>query len=159
MSKFARLQLLVRVVVKHLKSNAFTYLKLIGALLAALAILVWGSFVHAQSDASVYLCVDGHGKKQYVTGKDVREKWEPANCKKIDLPGLTAIPTPKASTKNKGKSGVSIGMTKADVLASSWGKPQRINKTTNAYGTHEQWVYGNGNYLYFENGLLTTIQN
>lgn len=25
--------------------------------------------------------------------------------------------------------------------------------------SREQWVYGNGNYLYFEDGTLTSIQN
>lgn len=32
MSKFARLRLLVKVVIKHLKINAYIYLKLLGAL-------------------------------------------------------------------------------------------------------------------------------
>lgn len=40
----------------------------------------------------------------------------------------------------------------------SWGKPDRINRTTTAWGVSEQWVYGY-NYLYFEKGVLTTIQN
>lgn len=51
-----------------------------------------------------------------------------------------------------------IGQSTSDVIANSWGYPDRINKTTNAYGVREQWVYGNGRYLYFENGVLTTIQ-
>ncbi|MEK3992643.1 hypothetical protein [Robertmurraya sp. FSL R5-0851] len=55
--------------------------------------------------------------------------------------------------------GVKIGMTKDEVLNSSWGKPDSINTTTSAYGSSEQWVYGNGNYLYFENEVLVTIQN
>lgn len=59
----------------------------------------------------------------------------------------------------KKSQGVRIGMTKQEVLDSSWGKPTKINKTTGSYGVHEQWVYGGGNYLYFENGVLTTIQN
>ena len=41
----------------------------------------------------------------------------------------------------------------------SWGKPESINRTTNQYGVHEQWVYGGRNYLYFDNGKLTSIQN
>ena len=41
----------------------------------------------------------------------------------------------------------------------SWGEPGKINKTTNAFGRSEQWVYGSGSYLYFDNGKLTTIQN
>jgi len=56
------------------------------------------------------------------------------------------------------KRGVSLGMTPEEVHASSWGKPQSINRTIGSYGTHEQWVYGGG-YLYFQNGVLTTIQN
>lgn len=53
----------------------------------------------------------------------------------------------------------SIGMTKSEAENSTWGMPNKINKTTTAYGTREQWVYGNGKYLYFENGILTSIQN
>ena len=52
---------------------------------------------------------------------------------------------------------VSIGWSK-EMCRESWGKPERINKTTTAWGVHEQWVYGY-NYLYFEKGILTTIQN
>lgn len=54
--------------------------------------------------------------------------------------------------------GVSVGMTQYEVRASSWGRPRRINRTSNALGTTEQWVYSGG-YLYFENGILTIIQN
>lgn len=57
------------------------------------------------------------------------------------------------------KEGVSIGMTKERVIQSSWGKPEKINSTTNAYGTREQWVYRGHSYLYFQDGILTTIQN
>ncbi|PEL13797.1 hypothetical protein [Bacillus sp. AFS017336] len=51
-----------------------------------------------------------------------------------------------------------IGMSKEEVINTSWGKPESINKTTNAYGTNEQWVYSDNRYLYFENGILTDIQ-
>lgn len=59
----------------------------------------------------------------------------------------------------KKQEGVRIGMSKQDVLDSSWGEPKKINTSIGSWGTHEQWVYGNGNYLYFENGILTSIQN
>ena len=66
----------------------------------------------------------------------------------------------KAKEKEKKKSqGVYIGMTKQQVLDSMWGDPTKINKTTTKYGISEQWVYPNNNYLYFENGKLTAIQN
>lgn len=53
---------------------------------------------------------------------------------------------------------IQIGMT-PDMVTMSWGKPQRINRTTYAFGVHEQWVYGSGCYVYFEDGKVTTIQN
>ena len=56
--------------------------------------------------------------------------------------------------------GVKIGMTADQVLyKSSWSKPKSINRTTTSRGSREQWVYGSGNYLYFDNGILTGIQN
>jgi hypothetical protein len=56
------------------------------------------------------------------------------------------------------REGVRIGMSKQQVLESSWGRPEKINTTTNVYGTREQWVYGGG-YLYFTGDTLTSIQN
>jgi hypothetical protein len=53
---------------------------------------------------------------------------------------------------------VKIGFT-AEMCVESWGEPNDINKTTGSYGVHEQWIYGDGSYLYFENGILTAIQN
>ena len=53
---------------------------------------------------------------------------------------------------------VKIGWTKSMCVA-SWGKPYDINRTTNAYGTQEQYVYSLKKYLYFENGILTSIQD
>ena len=65
----------------------------------------------------------------------------------------------KVERAGKKKAGVSVGMTEQDALDSSWGKPQRVNTTRTAGSRHEQWVYRPGNYLYFENGILTAIQN
>lgn len=52
---------------------------------------------------------------------------------------------------------VVTGWSKA-MCIESWGQPSDINKTSGSFGVHEQWVYGDGTYLYFENGKLTTIQ-
>lgn len=60
--------------------------------------------------------------------------------------------------ERKKQQGVRIGMSKQDVLDSNWGEPIKINKSTYSWGTTEQWVYPNYNYLYFENGKLTSIQ-
>lgn len=54
--------------------------------------------------------------------------------------------------------GVSVGMTAQQVIESSWGKPQKINVTITGRGKHEQWVYNSSSYLYFEDGVLTSIQ-
>lgn len=53
---------------------------------------------------------------------------------------------------------VQIGMT-TEMCREAWGLPEDINSTSGSWGIHEQWVYGGGNYLYFENGILTSIQN
>lgn len=53
---------------------------------------------------------------------------------------------------------VKIGFTK-QMCKDAWGEPQSINTSTRTWGTHEQWVYGLGSYLYFENGKLTSIDN
>jgi hypothetical protein len=52
-----------------------------------------------------------------------------------------------------------IGMTKEKVRNSSWGEPNKINRTTTKYSISEQWVYGNGKYVYFEDGIVTAIQD
>ncbi|BDC55817.1 hypothetical protein EVS87_013275 [Bacillus altitudinis] len=54
---------------------------------------------------------------------------------------------------------VSVGMSKEEVLIEGWGKPEGINKTQTADHTMEQWIYKGNKYLYFENGILSTISN
>lgn len=53
-----------------------------------------------------------------------------------------------------------------EMCRESWGSPSDINTTTGSWGVHEQWVYEvsyedyyNMRCLYFENGVLTTIQD
>ena len=53
---------------------------------------------------------------------------------------------------------VKIGMTK-EMCIDAWGKPKSVNKSSGAWGVHEQWVYGLKTYLYFEGNKLTSIQN
>lgn len=65
----------------------------------------------------------------------------------------------KAECARTRKDGVSIGMTADMVKCSSWGKPNSVNTTTTVYGVSEQWVYGGRSYLYFKDGILTSIQN
>lgn len=51
-----------------------------------------------------------------------------------------------------------IGMTDA-MAVESIGKPKEINRSVGSWGVHEQWVYGNDIFLYFENGKLTSWQD
>lgn len=71
---------------------------------------------------------------------------------------VAAIAAAAAEKARKRREGVHIGMTQQDALDSSWGRPRKVNRTTTARGEREQWVY-DGGYLYFEGGVLTTIQN
>ncbi|MBG9825882.1 hypothetical protein ABE33_11235 [Bacillus safensis] len=52
---------------------------------------------------------------------------------------------------------VSVGMTKEEVLIEGWGKPEKVKTTQTADQTLEQWIYKGNKYLYFENGILSTI--
>jgi hypothetical protein len=70
----------------------------------------------------------------------------------------TGPKTPAQQAAALKSEGASIGMSPDQVLASSWGKPRKINTTTTAQGERQQWVYSGG-YLYFTNGVLTAIQN
>lgn len=114
--------------------------------------------LHASAFADVWECTDsgdGHVYRatQFVPvdscviisrtpesaeSKTLRERF------KIPLAERTTIPV--------------IGMRKSDAMLSRWGIPDKVNKTTTASSTTEQWVYSGGRYLYFENDLLTAVQ-
>lgn len=57
-----------------------------------------------------------------------------------------------------------IGMTVEQVAATCWGRPGKINRTQTGAGTYDQyvyaptWAYGQDRYLYFQNGILTSMQ-
>jgi hypothetical protein len=79
----------------------------------------------------------------------------------VTLGAPASAGTPKfkpAKIEKDHPTGVRIGMTTDEVEDSSWGKPRSINRTIVAGHVHEQWVYGGG-LLYFDNGVLTAIQN
>ena len=101
---------------------------------------------------------------------------DPVNCERFEAALAAETPAQKASRNQRleknqqstgaqimrqpiRKGGVAIGMNQTEVMASSWGKSSSVNRTTYSSGTHEQCVYGSGNYLYFKDGMLTSIQN
>lgn len=77
--------------------------------------------------------------------------------------GLTSASEDIASGKTphrdySGKYDPEIGMSTSDILASSWGEPEKKNVTESANKRQEQWVYSNNRYIYFEDGIVTSIQ-
>src|SRR5690349_1492102 len=51
-----------------------------------------------------------------------------------------------------------VGMTEQEVLSTCWGKP-RYRRRVGVEGLmRDQWVYGDGRYLYFDNGQLLAIE-
>ena len=56
------------------------------------------------------------------------------------------------------RGGVRVGMSQQQVLASSWGEPEKRNHNITPTGDAEQWVYPNQHFLYFINGTLTGVQ-
>ena len=52
-----------------------------------------------------------------------------------------------------------IGMSKNEVLNSTWGSPKKKNIDKFSWGTYEQWVYSNNRYIYIENDKVTSISN
>ena len=103
------------------------------------------------------LVYDSDGKQIYRWGTNNIEKphfeiifSDGAVLKKVDTGGKGGqVVSPEPP---------SIGMTKEEVLNSTWGSPEDINRTTTAYGVREQWVYSDYRYVYFENGVVTAIQ-
>jgi hypothetical protein len=51
-----------------------------------------------------------------------------------------------------------IGMSEEEVLASCWGKPRSRRRTGVEGLMRDQWSYGDGRYLYFDNGRLLAIE-
>lgn len=50
-----------------------------------------------------------------------------------------------------------IGAT-AEQVRATLGKPRRISRDVGSWGVHEQWVF-RGLYVYFEDGIVTSLSN
>lgn len=102
------------------------------------------------------IMTDSHNQKIAVNLEDV-----------FECDNSTSIFTSSFADKKMAKYGITnwnlilngrvkIGWTK-EMCKLSWGEPNDINSTLTSRSKHEQWVYED-NYLYFDNGILTTIQ-
>jgi hypothetical protein len=63
---------------------------------------------------------------------------------------------PASITSAVSERNVLPGMTPEQVTE-AWGPPRGVNQTIRATGVSEQWVYGLGRYVHFDNGRVTTI--
>lgn len=103
----------------------------------------------ADGDFGTYAFVDRAGTVEFFaygstpTSRTTAEKYETLYRQSEDF----SFPTePK------------IGMTKDEVLNSTWGEPNKVNTTITETVVYEQWCYSNSRYVYFENGKVTSIQ-
>ncbi|MBP9940073.1 MAG: DUF4124 domain-containing protein [Comamonas sp.] len=123
---------------------------------------------------AVYKCKDANGKLSYqshpcaATGTEgERISAAPAITTGSESNGdgqarLEAIKSYNRRFNAAANQQVMRGMTK-DQVTMAWGNPTDINRTIGSYGVHEQWVYrrghGSAQYVYFENGVVTSIQD
>ena len=96
--------------------------------------------------------------KQHMTDLRALDLYKQLTIDVTNIQKRAIAAAERADKAAKKKAGVVIGMSRQDALDSSWGRPNKINRTVRASGTHEQWVY-DGGYLYFEDDVLTAIQN
>ena len=85
------------------------------------------------------------------------KEWFDAQITKIDVDAKVRDDASAALAK---KPNARIGMTAKQVRdTTNWGEPVKVNRTVTAGHVHEQWVYGGSQYLYFDDGRLTAMQN
>lgn len=102
--------------------------------------------VHAET----WQCVDSAGHVYKVSQKVPSDK-----CKLVS----SDSPYKGSVEPNVRLPDPRIGLSQSNVLwHTSWGPPRDIHRTTTRSGVREQWVYSSSRYLYFENGILTAIQ-
>jgi hypothetical protein len=108
-------------------------------------VLVWAASAAVETPAEEQLKIAqkaGEDERNARRKRDIQE----------EVDKMTSV----GCTKDKS---AYIGEHSSRTVKCGWGKPEKINKTTTSRGVREQWVYPSGNYLYFYDGVLTTIQN
>jgi hypothetical protein len=124
-----------------------------------LALLCVYAVVSANSAwAQLYRC-DAAGKTVYQEKPCDGDGGKKLNIRKEAPPGSHEARVQAAVAKGQ----VFPGMNEQEVVQ-SWGRPTRINRSVRANSVSEQWIYergevGSNQYLYLENGVLTSIQS
>lgn len=99
-------------------------------------------------------------EKAALEDKLAREKTDRERAKLQQAKNLEKKRAEQAHREKMARPSPKIGMTKQQVInETNWGAPYDRNRTITAGRTREQWVYGLGRYLYFDNGILTGIQD
>lgn len=75
----------------------------------------------------------------------------------ITVPAPTRPGPSSTATTAVAKREPAMGMTPAEVLASTWGEPSNKRTSTSANGTTEVWVYSESRTVYFFNGKVSQI--
>jgi len=88
----------------------------------------------------------------HCKGKSRAARRRDAQCLFLDCPGFLANVYAAASEGN-----IRTGMD-ACLVRAAWGEPDDIHSTITAGSRSEQWVY-DSQYIYFDDGYVTTIQN
>jgi hypothetical protein len=74
------------------------------------------------------------------------------------LPIVTTAVDPAAAAADCNKKGdPKLGMNAAQVVATCWGPPIRVNTKIRQTGKYEQYVYGDNKFVYFRDGVVTSI--
>jgi hypothetical protein len=73
--------------------------------------------------------------------------------------GMTAEHAQKLIDLNQSELYYDVHRGKIGTRNFEWAVCSHRNRNTNASGVHEQWGCGEGHYLYFDNGVLTSIQD
>lgn len=88
-------------------------------------------------------------------------KYSAEECK-ILLNHLVEKGSDERTLRTIAQAKVSIGMTVLELMV-SWGVPNDLNTTKTSYMNSGQWVYGDplsgANYVYTDNGKVTSLQN
>lgn len=110
------------------------------------------AYAYTVSDAEIQKAIAANARKT----AEAHEKLNALQAKVAEFERQEQIRLAELAKKPN----VRIGMSKSQVInQSSWGEPKYINRTITKHGTHEQWVYSEYRYLYFDNGRLTVIQD
>lgn len=76
----------------------------------------------------------------------------------VSIFDLTDVNPVVAAAECKRRGDPHVGMKAAQVAATCWGKPDHINRKESARGIHEQYVYGDGRFVFLHNGVVTEVQ-